>query len=88
NSDKLNATYDWQSFIKYVDEIDGWKAYDLWQVFDSLSQLYDITQYITSISYIDCNSYVIPAHHVQTPSPISYHQDSMPVYRRADYENT
>ena len=79
---KVGAKFEWQSFIKYLYNYNDLKAYDVWGMYDSLSQLYDLTQLLTQIPYTDCTD-----GHLLPPAPASpiqaYHPDSMSRYTNA-----
>lgn len=82
---KVNPKFEWQSFIKYLYNYNNLSAYDIWGAYDSLSQIYDLTQLLTQISYTDCSD-----GHLLPPPPAppvqTYHPDHMPQYTRQQTE--
>jgi len=82
NTDKVDATYDWQSFIHYQFDNSNWNAYDLWQTFSDLNTLYNLTDQITGLQYIDCGAQLPTP---PQPIPAAYHPDAMPIYSHAEF---
>ncbi|MCW3126076.1 MAG: hypothetical protein JWO03_1734 [Bacteroidetes bacterium] len=84
--DKVDAYYEWQSFIKYAYENGDWKAYDLWQKFEHLTDLYGLTEWATQFTYIDCSAEgaVLQPPHIAPPITQPYAPQAMPHYSRAD----
>ena len=56
NLEKLEATFENQSFIRYWWDGQGINASDIWMNYDSLAALYNATEIITGLTYIDCNA--------------------------------
>ena len=56
NVQKLEATFENQSFIRYWWDGEGVNAADIWANYDSLAAVYDITELVTGLHYYDCNS--------------------------------
>ena len=56
NVEKLEATFENQSFIRYWWDGQGINAADLWLNYDSLAAIYNATEAITGLSYIECTS--------------------------------
>jgi len=59
NLEKLEAQFEEQSLIKYWYDGQSLKAADTWYNFDSLAQVYDLTQYLPLVNIIDCNNNAI-----------------------------
>ncbi len=56
NLEKLEATFENQSFIRYWWDGQGINASDIWMNYDSLAALYNATEVSTGLTYIDCNA--------------------------------
>lgn len=56
NPEKLEATFENQSFIRYWWDGQGYNAADLWQNYDSLAQVYNVMEVITGYNFVDCES--------------------------------
>jgi len=56
NIEKLEATFEQQSYIKYWYDGINYQASDLWYHYDSIAEFYNFTQQITGYSYIDCGN--------------------------------
>ncbi|HIP35310.1 MAG TPA: T9SS type A sorting domain-containing protein [Crocinitomix sp.] len=54
NPEKLEASFENQSFIRYWWDGQGINASDIWNNYDSLNLLYNSTEAITGLSFIDC----------------------------------
>jgi hypothetical protein len=54
NPEKLEASFENQSFIRYWWDGQGINASDIWSNYDSLNLLYNSTEAITGLSFIDC----------------------------------
>ncbi|MCW3125616.1 MAG: hypothetical protein JWO03_1274 [Bacteroidetes bacterium] len=77
---KLGAPYDWQSFIKYMYDDSLLKAYDIWTVYDSLAHLYDLAEYATQLTYVDCSESSLLPPAAKHPTVYPYHARIMPAY--------
>ncbi len=56
NLQKLDATFEDQSFIRYWWDGEGINAADVWANYDSLVMVYNVTQVITGLHFQDCNA--------------------------------
>lgn len=56
NIQKLEPTFEEQSFVQYFYNDSILKAYDLNTVIDSLQQIYDLTEILAGVVYIDCGN--------------------------------
>jgi hypothetical protein len=56
NLEKLEATFENQSFIRYWWDGQGINAADIWMNYDSLAALYNATEVITGLTFIDCSA--------------------------------
>jgi hypothetical protein len=54
NLQKIEATFEDQSFIRYWWDGEGINAADVWANYDSLALVYNITEAITGLHYVDC----------------------------------
>lgn len=87
NTEKLDAQFENQSFIKYLEDGSILKAIDMWYNFDSLNQLYDLATLATGFNYVDCNNAsTLIAPHPTTGSPIQTPQ-VFPHYSKQDYQD-
>jgi hypothetical protein len=83
--DVMEPKFEWQSFIKYEGD-SLLHAYDLYQEFQQLSEVYDLMEIATQLTYIDCANQggelrrPNPVHPVATPA------QPMPHYNKADYD--
>jgi len=68
NSEKIEATYQNQSFIKYWYDGINYQASDLWLQYDSIEQFYSFTQQVIGYSYLDCNNSTLPLSTVPSKS--------------------
>ncbi len=59
NPQVLEGTYENQSFIRYWWNGQGINASDLWNNYDSLEQVYNSTEAITGLNFIDCSASAI-----------------------------
>lgn len=60
NYQKLEATFENQSFIKYWYDGVEWKASDVWANFHHFAELYDFAEFITGYNFIDCAAAPLP----------------------------
>lgn len=56
NLEKLEGSYEYQSFIRYWWDGQNINAADLWQNFDSLNLVYNITEQISGLNFQDCGT--------------------------------
>jgi hypothetical protein len=89
NPEKLEASYDEQSLIKYLIENQQLKAFDLWGKYD-IGQITNLVQYATQITITDCGNNLVAQinnNNNQTYSePVTpYQPQQMPNYSNADY---
>lgn len=92
NSKKLEAAFENQSFIKY-----WWDGYqvrvaDLFYSFDSLAAVYDLTEYATQFTLVDCNNESIINFHsnsnveekeqIEKDLPITYNPEANELYKK------
>jgi len=54
NYEKIEATFQDQSFIKYWHDGLEWRISDVWANFDSLAQVYNLAELITGLNFVDC----------------------------------
>lgn len=54
NYEKIEATFQDQSFIKYWHDGIEWRISDVWANFDSLAQVYNLAELITGLNFVDC----------------------------------
>jgi hypothetical protein len=52
----LEAQFDNQSFVRYYWDGEGLRAADVWHLYDSIAEVYDLTEAITGLTYIDCEN--------------------------------
>ncbi|MCW3128274.1 MAG: hypothetical protein JWO03_3932 [Bacteroidetes bacterium] len=85
--DKMEATYEWQSFIKYVFDDGRWQADDLLKRYDSIIQLYHLAELITQIQYTDCGqqSLVLQPPAIQPIAVQPYQPRAMLSYNANDF---
>ena len=60
NYQKIEATFENQSFIKYWFDGVEWKASDVWATFQSFSEMYDLAEFVTGYNFIDCAAAPLP----------------------------
>ncbi len=86
NTQKLEATYEDQSFMRYWWDGEGVNAADIWNNFDSLYAVYNSMEAITGISLIDCEGTGGAIHGVPPHDP---NDDNVifPHYRQADFDS-
>ena len=89
NPQKLEPTFEEQSFIQYVDYNGVIKAYDMFAVYDSLNQLYNLTELITGINFIACNNMIISSGSSVAEKKIISNKGSFsfPKYRKSEYDS-
>jgi len=56
NYQKVEATFQDQSFIKYWHDGIEWRVSDVWANFDSLAQVYNLAELITGLHFVDCEA--------------------------------
>jgi len=56
NPEVLEGPYENQSFIRYWWDGQGYNATDIWNNYDSLALVYNATEAITGLTYIDCGA--------------------------------
>ena len=56
NYQKIEATFQNQSFIKYWHDGIEWRASDMWANFDSLAKVYNMAELITGLNFVDCEA--------------------------------
>lgn len=54
NPQKLEPTFETQSFIRYWWDGHKINAADIWQNYDSLVQVYNVSEFISGLHFIDC----------------------------------
>jgi hypothetical protein len=89
NVPKLTTIFEKQSYIKYYTEGLKILASDVTFNFDSLAKVYDLTEYVTQVNYVDCNNTETVLGTSDTfihvhPAPDNFH---FPVYSRAKYDS-
>jgi len=87
NNQKLEATFQNQSFIKYWHDGLDWRVSDVWANYDSIAQVYALAEGITGLNFIDCD---VPT--IFGPGPASdttqveEQEIVMPTYNPANFE--
>tara|TARA_R110002050_G_C8952967_1_gene513553 strand:- start:2628 stop:5105 length:2478 start_codon:yes stop_codon:yes gene_type:complete len=89
NVEKLEATFENQSFIRYWWDGQGINAADLWLNYDSLAAIYNATEAITGLSYIECtanpNSFF--GNNPQNQNLIDEKEEIFPTYSKAAFDS-
>lgn len=82
NPEKLEPTFETQSFIRYWWDGHHINAADIWQNYDSLTLVYNVAEVISGLHFIDCEERI-------TDSAFQFHTDSIeeefPVYSKEDF---
>jgi hypothetical protein len=99
NIEKLEGTFENQSFIHYWWDGHRINAADVWQNYDSLAQVYNVTEIITGLEFIECGEKLIEItpktnfQHTEEEFP-TYSQDAFDElinyanYKRENYTRT
>ena len=69
NDEILEARYENQSYIQYWWDGLNVRASDMWYDIDSLAQVYNLTQYLTNFTLIDCENDTILHHEFPDVKP-------------------
>lgn len=87
NPETLEAEFENQSFIRYWWDGEGINAADLWQNYDSLALVYNVTETISGATFIDCGT---PSYesvfNKKQPIVIDDKEEVFPVYTKADFQ--
>jgi len=54
NYQKIEATFQNQSFIKYWNDGVQWRASDVWATFQDIPEVYDLAELLTGLNFVDC----------------------------------
>jgi hypothetical protein len=86
NVEKLEATFENQSFIRYWWDGQGINAADLWLNYDSLAAIYNATEAITGLSYIECTS---NPNSLINDNPYNFNEkeEVFPTYTKSAFDN-
>lgn len=92
NPDKLEASFEDQSFIRYWWDGEGINAADLWANYDSLAQAYNVTELISGLTYYDCNSpldveKLLMKQNKQRKKKTSQKRNQAPRYPKKEFED-
>lgn len=83
NPEKLEATFETQSFIRYWWDGHHINAADIWQNYDSLALVYNVTEVISGLSFIDCEAKIS---HTYVNVSIDNTEEDFPVYSKEDFD--
>jgi len=86
NTQELEATYEELSLIRYQTIDNIVKAFDITGVYDSLVNLYNLTQFVTGISIVDCNSAPIISATSNSNNQKLASLGTLPTYQRSEYD--
>ena len=88
NNQKLEATFQNQSFVKYWHNGIDWKVSDVWANYDSLAQIYNLAEVITGLNFVDCSVPSIFGTGNEDMEPEVIEEEvTMPTYDPADFDN-
>ncbi len=87
NLQKIEATFQNQSFIKYWHDGVEWRISDLWANYDSLIQVYNLAELITGLNFKDCErSSLFENDNEEHEVEIAEKAIVMPIYDPAEFE--
>lgn len=83
NYEKLEGTFENQSFIHYWWDGQRINAADVWQNYDSLAQVYNVTEIITGLEFIDCGDKSIET---IPKTNFQHNEEEFPIYSQEAFD--
>lgn len=88
NLEVLEGQFENQSFIRYWWNGQEINAADVWHNYDSLSQVYNFTELITGLQFIECEKNLFDFENAPTSIVVKkelFHEEKLPLYSKEDF---